>query len=95
LCMTALRLSVDCREDGDPIVIQRSHGEWPEAEMVRDSIEISAGAAVVKVAYRCELSVSDVELDLLKQALETTSTSLFGEPSGAKVLPPQSANPAV
>jgi hypothetical protein len=95
LCMTALHLSVDCREDGDPIVIQRSHGEWLEAEMVHNSIEISAGAAVVKVAYRCELSVSDVELDLLRHALETTSTSLFGEPSGPKVLPPQGTNPAI
>jgi hypothetical protein len=84
LCMTALRLSVDCREDGDPIVIQRSHGEWPEAETVRGNIEISAGAAIVKVAYCCALSISDVELELLKHALETTSTGLFGEPSGPK-----------
>jgi len=72
----------------DPIVIQRSHGEWPEAKAVHGSIEISAGAAVVKVEYRCELSVSDVELDLLKQALETTSTSLFGRTVRAKVAAP-------
>ena len=92
--MTALRLSVDCREDGDPITIRRSHGEWPEAEAVHGSIEIPTGAAMVKVAYRCELTVSDVELDLLRHALETTSASLFGESSGAKVLPPEGANPA-
>ena len=92
--MTALRLSVDCREDGDPITIRRSHGEWPDAETGHGGIEIWAGAAVVKVAYCCSLSISDVEIKLLKQALETTSTSLFGEPSGAKVLPPQSTNPA-
>jgi hypothetical protein len=92
--MTALRLSVDCREDGDPITIRRSHGEWPDAETVHGSIEIPAGAAVIKVAYCCALSVSDVELGLLKQALEATSTSLFGEPSSARVLPRQGANPA-
>jgi UDP-GlcNAc:undecaprenyl-phosphate GlcNAc-1-phosphate transferase len=95
LCMSALRLSVDCREDGDPITIQRSHGEWPENEIVHGSIEISAGAAVVKVAYRCDLGISNVELGLLKHALENTSTSLFGEPSGAKLLPPQGAKPAM
>jgi hypothetical protein len=92
LCMTALHLSVDCREDGDPITIQRSHGEWSGTEQFDGSIEISAGAAEVKVAYRCQLGISDVELELLKQALETTSTSLFGEPSGPKVPPPQDAN---
>jgi hypothetical protein len=92
--MTALRLSVDCREDGDPITIRRSHGEWPDAETVHGSIEIWAGAALVKVAYCCSLSISDGELGLLKQALETTSTSLFGEPSGARVLPRQGADPA-
>jgi UDP-GlcNAc:undecaprenyl-phosphate GlcNAc-1-phosphate transferase len=94
LCMTALRLSVDCREDGDPITIRRSHGEWPDAETVHGSIEIWAGAALVKVAYCCSLSISDGELGLLRQALEATSTGLFGEPSGAKVLPRQGANPA-
>jgi hypothetical protein len=92
LCMSALRLSVDCQEDGDPITIQRSHGEWPDTEQFRGSIEISAGAALVKVAYCCELSVSDVELDLLRHALETTSTSLFGEPSGPKVRPSKRAD---
>ena len=95
LCMTAVRLSVDCREDGDPITIQRSHGEWSEAGMVHGKIEVLVGAAVVKVAYRCELSISDGELGLLKHALENTSTSLFGERSVPKILPPQGINPTV
>jgi hypothetical protein len=85
LCMTAIRLSVDCQEDGDPISIQRLHGEWPESESFHGSIEISAGAAVVKVAYRCDLGISDGELGLLKKALESASAYLRGELSEGKM----------
>jgi UDP-GlcNAc:undecaprenyl-phosphate GlcNAc-1-phosphate transferase len=92
LSMTSVRLSIDCQQDGDPVTIQRTHGEWREAERFPGSIEISAGTALVNVAYHCGLSVSEAELDSLKQALEGASTNLFGEPSGAKVLPAQSTD---
>jgi hypothetical protein len=87
LCMTALCLSVDCREDGDPIVIRRSHGEWPETEPFHGTMEISVGTAVVKIAYGCGLSISDVELEQLKQALENTCSRVFGRPSWPKAMP--------
>ena len=89
LSFTSLRLCIDCQQDDDPITIQRSHGEWREAERFQGRIEISAAPAMVMVEYRCQLDVSGVELAQLKQALESASTRLFGEPSGAKVLPAQ------
>jgi hypothetical protein len=94
LCMTSLRLAIDCQEDGDPVTIQRSHGEWQEAERVRGNLEISASKAVVKIAYDCGLSISDGELDLLRRALETASTRLFGKPSGARALPQEGSKSA-
>ena len=87
LSFTSLRLSIDCEQDGDPVTVKRSHGEWSETDRFQGRIEISAGPATVKVEYRCGLSVSEVELEQLKQALESVSGHLFGEPSGAKILP--------
>jgi UDP-GlcNAc:undecaprenyl-phosphate GlcNAc-1-phosphate transferase len=92
LGMTSLRLCVDCQQDGDAVAIQRAHGEWRDSERFRGKIEISAGPAVLKVEYRCGVSVSEVELEQLKQALETTITRLSGEPSGAKALAAQNAD---
>jgi hypothetical protein len=80
---------MDCQQDGDPVTIERAHGEWRDSERFQGKIEISAGPAAVKVEYRCALGVSEVELEQVKQALESASTHLFGEPSGAKVLPAQ------
>jgi len=87
LGMTSLRLCVDCQQDGDPVTIQRAHGAWRESERFQGRIEVSAGLAAVKVEYCCALGVSEVEIEQLRQALETTSSRLFGEPSGAKILP--------
>ena len=64
-----------------------ARGARREAERFQSKIEISTGTTVVKVEFRSGLSVSDVELDQLKQALETASTGLFGEPSRSKALP--------
>jgi len=89
LSFTFVRLSIDSQQDGDPITVKRSHGEWIEANRFQGRIEISAGPAAIKVEYRCSVSVSEVELEQLKQALESVSVHLFGEPSGAKVLPVQ------
>jgi hypothetical protein len=83
----SLRLSIDCHQDGDPVTIQRMHGERREAERFQECIETSAGAATIKVEYRCGVSVSDVERDQLKQALAIATTHLFGDPSGAQALP--------
>jgi hypothetical protein len=94
LCMTALRLSIDCREDGDPITIQRSHGEWQDPGQVHGDIEISTGKAVVKIAYDCGLSICEGELDLLRCALETAGTRLFGQSSGGEVQRPEGTKPA-
>jgi len=89
LGMTSLRLCIDCQQDGDPVAIQRAHGEWRDSERFKGKIEISAGPTAVKVEYHCGVGVSEVELEQLKQALEGATAHLFGEPSGAKVLPAQ------
>jgi UDP-GlcNAc:undecaprenyl-phosphate GlcNAc-1-phosphate transferase len=94
LHITSLRLSIDCQQDGDPIAIQRKHGEWRETGRFQGKIEISTGTTVVKVEYRSGLKVSDVELNQLEKALECASTRLFGEPSGARALPVEGTNPA-
>jgi len=41
------------------------------------TMEISVGTAVVKIAYGCGLSISDVELEQLKQALENTARAFL------------------
>ena len=89
LGMTSVRLSLDRQQDGDPLTVQRLHGDWRETEQFLGGIEVSAGTATLKVDYRCEVSVSEVELEQIKQALEDATARLFGEPSGAKALPAQ------
>ena len=89
LGMTSVRLSLDRQQDGDPLTVQRSHGDWRDTERFLGGIEVSAGMATLRVDYRCEVSVSEVELEQIKQALEDATTRLFGEPSGAKALPAQ------
>jgi hypothetical protein len=89
LGMTSIRLRIDCQQDGDPVTIHRAHGEWRDSERFKGKIEISARPTAVKVEYHCGVGVSEVELEQLKQALEGATTHLFGEPSGAKVLPEQ------
>jgi hypothetical protein len=94
LGMTSLRLSIDCHQDGDPVTIQHSHGQWRDAERSRGSVEIRAGSAIVKIEYHCNLSVSEVEIEQLKQALEVASACFSGEPSGAKALPTEGSHQA-
>jgi UDP-GlcNAc:undecaprenyl-phosphate GlcNAc-1-phosphate transferase len=92
LGISSIRLWVDRQQDGDPITIQRTHGDWREAEQFHGSIEISAVTVALYLDYRCRVRVSEVELGQVKQALEDASMRLFGEPSGAKALPVQSTN---
>ena len=87
LGFTSVRLSIACEQDGDPVTVKRSHGEWRETDRFQGRIDIFAGPAAVEVEYRCELSVSEAELEQLKQALESVGAHLFGEPSGSKILP--------
>jgi len=87
LGITSIRLLLDRQQDSDRTTIESTHGEWREAERFHGSIETSAGSTAVKVDYRCELGVSDVELQQLEQALQDASMRLFGEPSGSKTLP--------
>jgi UDP-GlcNAc:undecaprenyl-phosphate GlcNAc-1-phosphate transferase len=91
LSMTPLRLCIDYQDDGDPVTIQRTRGDWRNGENLGSRIEVSAGTAMVSLAYGYA-DASDIEVDLVKQALEETSARLFGEPSGARVLLPDSGN---
>jgi UDP-GlcNAc:undecaprenyl-phosphate GlcNAc-1-phosphate transferase len=92
LSMTPLRLCIDYQDDGDPVTMQRTHGDWRDSEHPESRIEISAGTAMISLAYGRGHSVSAIELDFLKQALEEASVHLFGEPSGAKILVPDANN---
>jgi UDP-GlcNAc:undecaprenyl-phosphate/decaprenyl-phosphate GlcNAc-1-phosphate transferase len=83
---TSVRLNIGYQHDGDPISIQCVHGDWRESGFL-GKMEVAAGNAIVKVEYRGATSLGKGELDQLRQALETASTRLFGEPSGAKPLP--------
>jgi len=92
LGITSVRLWIDLQQDGDPVTIQRTHGVWRESERFHGNIEISTGTAALNVDYRCQVRVSQVELEQLKHALEDAGTRLFGEPSGARALTVQDAS---
>jgi hypothetical protein len=51
-----------------------------EGETAQGSTDICTGIAVVKVAYRCDVSIGSVEIELLTQALRNASTHPWGEP---------------
>jgi UDP-GlcNAc:undecaprenyl-phosphate/decaprenyl-phosphate GlcNAc-1-phosphate transferase len=86
LSVTSLSLNINCEQDGDRLAIRHTHGELREADRFQGNIEISAGTALVKVEYCARVSLSDVDINLLRQALENASMHLFGEPLRANVV---------
>lgn len=87
LGLTSVRVSLDRQQDGDPLTVQRSHGEWLEMETCHGGFEVSSGTAILRLEYRSLSVVSEDEIELLRRAVETATARLFGEPSGPTILP--------
>jgi UDP-GlcNAc:undecaprenyl-phosphate GlcNAc-1-phosphate transferase len=94
LGMSSVRLSIDRYQDGDPISIRRSHGVWLGKEELQGSIQISSGISMVTLHYCSATSIGEEGLSKLRDGLEHASTRLFGDPSGAKVLPAEGTHEA-
>jgi UDP-GlcNAc:undecaprenyl-phosphate/decaprenyl-phosphate GlcNAc-1-phosphate transferase len=81
LSMTSLRLHIECQQDGDPTMIEYSYGD----ELFNGSIEIPLGTSTVRLEYHWK-HPRDMELEQLKQNLETAGLRLFPEPSDTRMI---------
>ncbi len=84
LGFVAIRLSLLYRNESDSIAVQRDHGDWSDGG-TRGSFEARANTAGITIEYRAEGEVAQVDVEGLRQAVESACIRTFGKLPEARI----------
>ena len=81
----AIRLSLLYQGESDSISIQRTHGDWDQAEGASGGFEAKAKSAGAKIELRAAAEVGAAAVEALRQATASAFTRIFGKEPEARV----------